>query len=55
MGYDAIHVLRTLLNHRTAALDFYGKIMFVFGLGSLVSWYVAVKNILNYNDKEYRI
>jgi hypothetical protein len=42
MGYDAIHVLRTLLNHRTAALDFYGKIMFVFVIGSMVSWYVAI-------------
>jgi hypothetical protein len=57
MGYDAIHVLRQLLNQRAAAVDFYGKIMFVFGLGSAVSWYVAGRNIYYYNqgDPAYRI
>ena len=36
-------------------MDFYGKIMFVFVLGSVVSWYVAVRNILNYSEVNYRI
>jgi len=55
MGYDAIHVLRQLLNQRAAAVDFYGKIMFVFTLGSLVSWYVAARNIYYFSDPSYRI
>lgn len=55
MGIDVTHALRYVLQNRSKALDFYGKVMAFFFLSFVMTYIVAVKNILNAHDVKHKI
>ena len=55
MGIDVTHALRYVLQNRSKALDFYGKVMAFFFLSFVMTYIVAFTNILNAQDKEHKI
>lgn len=55
MGIDVTNALRYVLQNRSKALDFYGKIMAFFFLSFVMTYIVAFKNILNSGNKDFKI
>lgn len=55
MGIDVSHALRYVLQNRSKALDFYGKVMAFFFLSFVMTYIVAFTNILNASDETHKI
>mmetsp|Transcript_41407 Transcript_41407/g.54491 ORF Transcript_41407/g.54491 Transcript_41407/m.54491 type:complete len:82 (-) Transcript_41407:270-515(-) len=55
MGIDVSHALRYVLQNRSKALDFYGKVMAFFFLSFVMTYIVALQNVLNSWDESHKI
>ena len=55
MGIDVSHALRYTLQNRSKSLDFYGKVMAFFFLSFVMTYIVAIRNIINSSDKDHKI
>ena len=47
--------LRSVLNNRSKSLDFYGKVMCFFFLSFVMTYYVAIRNVILSRDPEHQI
>ena len=54
-GYDVTDALKACIAHRAKSLDFYGKVMSFFFLSFIMTYYVAIKNVILSSDPEHQI
>ena len=52
-GYELTNALRACLAHRSKSLDFYGKVMSFFFLSFVMTYYVAIKNLILAKDPDH--
>ena len=55
MGIDVSHALRYVLQNRSKSLDFYGKVMAFFFLSFVMTYIVAMMNVIKASDKTHKI
>ena len=54
-GFDVTIALRSVLSNRSKSLDFYGKVMCFFFLSFLMTYYVAIRNVILAKDPDHQI
>ena len=55
MGIDVSHALRYALQNRSKALSFYGKVMAFFFLSFVMTYIVAMQNVIKASDLSHKI